>query len=331
MASILNAPVAFDMGGEVSSVAGTANQVLVNGGTAAQTGAVTLSLPEAIIVTNSSSSRLVLSKNPSGYNDLSASGGTLLSLTGNDGAVCDFIMETYDNANSSARLFFRRAMGTFLVPLALTSGRTIFSLLGRGYTGAAFSGTRSEIRVETTENWSSTANGTRMVLTTTPNGSTTNTSALFINPDQSIQPVGGIVGTSTNNNAATGIVGEVLSATIASGSAVSLSTGATSNVTSVSLTAGDWDVMGVVDFILGAATATNFKYGSSSTSATLGAQDTFGQIPLITTLISDTYAAGIPTTRISLAATTTIYLVAQATFAAGTITAYGTIWARRRR
>lgn len=136
-------------------------------------------------------------------------------------------------------------------------------------------------------------------------------------------------GTTTNDDAAAGYDGEYATGTLASGSATGLTTATPKNVTSVSLTAGDWDVTGVIDYVLGAATCTHFKSGSSSTSATFGGQDSFADMPLITTLLSDTFGHVLPTQRFSLSATTTVYLVAQATFSAGTVDAYGTIRARR--
>lgn len=145
---------------------------------------------------------------------------------------------------------------------------------------------------------------------------------------------GNIQGTATNDNATAGYIGEYVSSTIASGSAVSLTTNTTANVTSISLTAGDWDVTGVVDFQYGATTSiTNLVGGSSTTSATLGARDTFFDFETAANVPTATADAAfvIPTTRISIAATTTVYLVAQATFTVSTLKAYGTIRARRMR
>ncbi|MGH7755288.1 MAG: LamG-like jellyroll fold domain-containing protein [Vulcanimicrobiaceae bacterium] len=139
----------------------------------------------------------------------------------------------------------------------------------------------------------------------------------------------GTSGTITNDNATAGFVGEVISSVLPVGTPVTLTTATTANVTSIFLTAGDWDVTGVVDYIPAAATTTNFKQGSSSTSATLGGQDSYTQVPLSTTAFSTTVGLEIPTQRYSLAGPTTVYLVAQATFSAGGVTAYGTIRARR--
>jgi hypothetical protein len=138
-----------------------------------------------------------------------------------------------------------------------------------------------------------------------------------------------VSGTSTNDLAAVGILGEYLTATIASGGAVALTTAVSANVTGLSLTAGDWDVTGTVDYTVGATTnVNNSQQGISTTSATLGAQDTFtsvytGGIPIID------QAFQTPTVRVSLAATTTVYLVAKSAFTISTNKAYGTIRARR--
>jgi hypothetical protein len=123
--------------------------------------------------------------------------------------------------------------------------------------------------------------------------------------------------------------GEYVESVIASGSAVTLSTTTTANVTSISLTAGDWDVTGVVDYAMASATATNFNHGISTSSATLGGQDSYVQKPFAFSGSSATLGDNAPTVRISIGSTTTVYLVAQAIFSGGSIGAYGTIRARR--
>ena len=143
-----------------------------------------------------------------------------------------------------------------------------------------------------------------------------------------------LAGVTDGSNAASGMIGEFISSSIASGSAVSLTTATTANVTSISLTAGDWDVTGLVEFIATSATvAANAPLyaGIGSTGATL----TDSQYSLMragamtTTSYSPWNCIDTPVVRLSITSTTTIYLQAQATFAAGTMTAYGTIRARR--
>ncbi|MES3041811.1 MAG: hypothetical protein V4730_11770 [Pseudomonadota bacterium] len=146
-------------------------------------------------------------------------------------------------------------------------------------------------------------------------------------------------GSITNDSAAAGNIGEFITSTVAAASAVALTTATGRDVTSISLTAGDWDVSGQVDFVLAGVTATLFQSGISLATNTLPSQaggsglgtDALTGVPLLTTILSATYAQGIAPVRISLAATTTVYLVAQAAFSVGTTTAYGTIRARRER
>jgi len=117
---------------------------------------------------------------------------------------------------------------------------------------------------------------------------------------------------------------------VAAGSAVSLVSGTAKNVTSISLTAGDWDVGGNVSFTGGATTETTFTSGSISTTTntmiTAGLPSyTFEDADI--TNIARTQACG--TRRVSLASTTTVYLVARAGFNISTLTAFGAMTARR--
>ena len=146
--------------------------------------------------------------------------------------------------------------------------------------------------------------------------------------------VGQLPGTATNDDAADGKIGEYVSSVVASGSAVSLTTTVAANVTSISLTAGDWDVTGVIDFAFAASTSyTNVAGSISETSATMGAQDSGFDFECPATVPTATSAQAwvVPAVRMSLSATTTVYLVAQATFTVSTLKAYGTIRARRMR
>jgi hypothetical protein len=142
----------------------------------------------------------------------------------------------------------------------------------------------------------------------------------------------GIAGTTTNNNATAGNVGELITSVIATGSSVSLATGVTSNVTSVSLTAGDWDCSGAVDFTFGATTSyTNLIGSISTTTGTIGGQDSkfdFETSAIVPTGTNDATFA-LPIVRELLSATTTVFLVAQGTFTLSTLKAYGTIRCRR--
>lgn len=150
----------------------------------------------------------------------------------------------------------------------------------------------------------------------------------------SAQGTGGVQlkGTGTNNNAPTGYVGEYISSSVLSGSAVSLTSAVPANITSISLTAGDWEVAGTVASLPNAATTTSrMVSGISRTSATfetVGAENNI-QIKNETGSAGQTFAMGVGPMRISVSATTTVYLLMNCTFAISTLSGYGFIGARR--
>lgn len=145
-----------------------------------------------------------------------------------------------------------------------------------------------------------------------------------------------LVGTATNDNAAAGRVGEFVTATVATPGS-GLTTATTLNVASISLTAGDWDISTFVNFLMTGATGTLLLSGPSLTSTTLPTQagggglgtDGLASNDLPTSALTGTMQQDSGPIRLSIAATTTVFLTAQATFSVGTISAFGTIRARR--
>jgi hypothetical protein len=135
-----------------------------------------------------------------------------------------------------------------------------------------------------------------------------------------------IVGTTTNDNASGGSVGEYVSN---SATGASLTSTVSANVTSISLTAGDWDVWGSVTYVP-SSTMSSITTSISTTSATLNPNT--GDSPTMAVAFSSGAAQSYQPTpiRVSISSTTTVYLVANATFAS-TATANGVIKARRRR
>lgn len=143
---------------------------------------------------------------------------------------------------------------------------------------------------------------------------------------------GQLPGTTTNDNAAAGNIGQYLQAQLASGSAIVLASGTPANVISLAVPAGDWDMWGQVDYVPGATTVpTLLQQGTNFVSGTLGAQDTFSSMPFPTAVGANLIALPVPMVRISVSVTTTIFLVTSPTFTTSTLSAYGTILARRRR
>lgn len=139
-----------------------------------------------------------------------------------------------------------------------------------------------------------------------------------------------IVGTTAVGNASAGSVGEIIESDIAVGSAVSLTSGVTVNVTSISLTAGDWDVEGSVTFNPGATTSiTAILAGISSTSATFANKPSWSHRIAAFVPAAPLGGYGLTRQRFNVSSTTTVYLVAQSTFTVSTNAAYGYISARR--
>jgi hypothetical protein len=131
-------------------------------------------------------------------------------------------------------------------------------------------------------------------------------------------------GTGTNNSAATGYMGEVVSATNSGGTVVSGN--AATNVTSISLTAGDWDVYGNV-LGTGSVNTTYVVAWISTTSTTLPSTPGYSGVSIAG---GGYYAVNAPVTRILIASTTTVYLGGQMN-GTGTLTLSGSIYARRAR
>lgn len=146
--------------------------------------------------------------------------------------------------------------------------------------------------------------------------------------------------TGINDNSTTpaaGQIGEYKSSSVVTGSAVALTTVTGANVTSIVLSAGDWDVWGIVYFKgAGTTTLTYLAASTSLVSATLS--NVPGEVGQFTTGAAADMPFGLTDISVNtgpirqqLSANTTVYLVAQAQFAVSTCSAYGIIQARRRR
>jgi hypothetical protein len=144
----------------------------------------------------------------------------------------------------------------------------------------------------------------------------------------------GIVGTTTNNDAAAGYVGQAPASYVSSLSPVTLTASTQTNITSLLLDAGDYDIYFQLGFVPANTAVLTLAYaGISTTSATLPstavANGFASWIGAFTgdgssKLVLNGYA------RYSLASTTTIYLVGFAA-SSGNTDGYGGIIARRAR
>jgi hypothetical protein len=137
---------------------------------------------------------------------------------------------------------------------------------------------------------------------------------------------GGVKGTATNNSAASGYVGEYISSEILLGSAISISSNTVKDLTSITLTAGDWDVFGSICYIP-TGISTNYQVGINNTTNTLPNNAYLA----ISQYTSTNLACGAtaPSRRYSLSSTTTIYIVGFIVFSTGSCTFCGNVQARR--
>lgn len=139
-----------------------------------------------------------------------------------------------------------------------------------------------------------------------------------------------IHGTITNNSAAAGYVGEYIESVVSAVNA--FGSGSWGDVTSISLTAGDWDVSFNCEFDANGATVTentigiSTTSGNSSTGLVVGSNRMAGAVPLNAVRNS---GATIAVYRMSLSATTTVYAKGRMSYSAATSQFDGRLSARR--
>lgn len=143
---------------------------------------------------------------------------------------------------------------------------------------------------------------------------------------------GEIVGTTTDDDAPPGCVGEYLFSDVLSGAGVPLTSAVNADMTALDLSAGDWDATLQGLFFNMAANATLYTASLSLVSQTLDVTlGRFSQLPLTVTGSTAGVGLSVPSVRFSLAAPATIYAVQNCTFSAGAVSAFGRISARRPR
>lgn len=187
---------------------------------------------------------------------------------------------------------------------------------------AGFGLTNSGTAAAPTLNWTNTSIASMTVTVST----ITTLSVVTLTPTN-------LVGTTTGSNAAAGSVGEYVE-----GTQTTYTNYPTTNQygdgTSISLTAGDWDVSAVMSTSLNGATTSNrFELGISSNTGNTSNNLTFGTT-LVDTLPPTALAfssAALPSIRFSLTTTTTLYLKVLAQYTAGNPQYVCHLYARRMR
>ena len=163
--------------------------------------------------------------------------------------------------------------------------------------------------------------------TTPAAGSFTTLSASSLIEPTSTQ---GIKGTTTNDNAPAGSDGEYSSVVVAQGAALPSNSSAATTICTLALSAGDFDVSGVVGSTVGGGPITT-QVGWLNTSASQPAVPGDGGIASSDGVASTSgFTMGIPTKRFSSAAPFTVYLVGVIVYTGGSgNSVFGAIRARR--
>lgn len=120
----------------------------------------------------------------------SPASGSVLQLTAADSSIARFEADSFAAISAFTA---RRANGTAASPTALASGDQIGAFNFHGYYvtgGPGYSSVQASIAGLATQNWTSTAQGTKLTLSTTPNSSATLTTAVTIDQDQSVAMAG---------------------------------------------------------------------------------------------------------------------------------------------
>jgi hypothetical protein len=218
-------------------------------------------------------------------------------------------------------------------------GNTTTSFGNVTLTGAAVNGTVgattpaagkfTTINSDATGNLSIQSNGSTVIAVTSAGAAVTGT---FSSNSITFSTTSGIIGTTTNDAAAAGSVGEYVTSSVAPGSAVAVSVSTQANdITTISLTAGNW-LVSINGAVQSAGTATTRAFfwigttaGNSSAEANAATFADFNYaLPANATL-----PGSVPSYFMALASTTTVRFKAQATFTGTAPTISGRISAIR--
>ena len=307
----------------VTSLTGTANQVLVNGTSGSpQTGALTLTTPQNI---GTASTPTFASETLSATaNQLTL--GTTNTTTITSPAPSASRTVTIPDAGANSSVVLTESSQTINGAKTFTNNPQVSPTgAGDAYIG---------LNINSGASWSVGADDSASDAFVISNSSTPGTDdAISISTGEVVTiPVQGIVhGTTTNDSAAAGFVGEYVESnnTTPTNAPTSNQYG---DLTSISLTAGDWSVniTGIWSNNGATWTAGSLGIGTVAGNTSPGAGN-LGQQTFASSSTTPTSFSVAVVRRILIASTTTVYLKYLAVYSAGTPQATGRISARRMR
>lgn len=310
--------------GYATTATAAANTTLTVGSASSQffTGSTTQTVTMPVASTLTTGHHFYVVNNSSGSVTVNSSGGNAIQVMA-AGTTCNLTC-ILNSGTSAASWYAEYAFQSGSSTGTVNSG-SINQLAWYAANGTAVSGlstANSGVLV-------TSAGGVPSISSTLP---AFTTSSITFNPT-----TGGIVGTTTNDNAAAGKVGEIIESTVSGGATIALSTGITADVTFINLTPGDWDVWGMATFSPnGSTTSINYNVAINTASVSFPALPGGGAYVVLNGIpVSAGGIISMPSgaTRITVANATTqnVYLVVNVAFAGSTMSVYGYIGARRRR
>ena len=274
---------------------------------------------------------------------ITTSGTLALTVAGTSGGIPYF--SSASTWATSALLTNNAIMlggGAAATPKTTTTGTGVVTALGvntgtagafvvnGGALGTPSSGTVTNL----TGTASININGTVGATTANTGAFTTGTFSSTVTVTGTITPgqTTGIVGTNALNDAQAGSVGETVMSSITSVTNYP-ATSTWGDLTSISLTAGDWDIAAMTQQTTPGTMTGESRLGISTTSgnSASGLVTGYNRITFLNATVASDSGGSIPMWRLQLGSTTTVYLKFFTEYSTGTPKAVGTIIARRRR
>lgn len=135
-----------------------------------------------------------------------------------------------------------------------------------------------------------------------------------------------LLGRTNGSNPSAGQIGEYVEAVAA---LTTTSSGTINNIAQFNLTAGDWDVTGWIHFVPAGTTVMSGRFGSISTASGTSGPTKFTALNRSTIAAGQDESFDLPTVRINVSTTTTVFLISSVVFTTSTLQVEGVLSARR--